>query len=511
MISAKMSLLFLTEKSMILKIIIASAFVVVLLFSLETHSQQVTFLFRHGTYLDEMPIAALETTNGDYVVVARQGIWPPSTNSYNVLFLKLDSDGDSTDSAIIPDPKGNCYINSLIADTGGQFFGVGTFRQSATEMSIWLIKMDENLNLLWEKVYQTNCELLGTVQGFVNSFNELIIYGDGYTGVSTYDDLFILKVSETGDSITCNFYPDAASERTWIMVENQNTGNYLLMIFGRYQINTNSWGQILTVEYDLNITGIDAIPWNLFLYHNLILLNGSLVLSGIKIISQASNALNLLGIVLSDTSYVIQTADTLGSMDPDTLSYPGYISNLDTTISHTLYYGGTFHQDNYLVFSYYDSWILLARYDYNLNLIWQKFYGGDLYYGLWGLRATSDGGCLLLCSTFDDQVQTDERDILIMKVDSNGIITGSDTPPGIRIQDAILCPNPGDAYCVAILAAQQPEATLLIYDLSGRIMLEQQLNQYRTRILTAELPAGTYVYQFLSREKIIGSGKWVKR
>jgi len=149
----------------------------------------------------------------------------------------------------------------------------------------------------------------------------------------------------------------------------------------------------------------------------------NLILSGIKVISHSPHALNMLGIEKVDTSFIILNSDTLGSMNPDTLSYPGYFTNIDISNSSTIYYGGTFHQDNYQVFSYYDSWILLAKFDSNLNLQWEKFYGGDIYYDLWGLRATNDGGCLLLGSTYDDQIQYNERDIIIIKVDSNGVIT----------------------------------------------------------------------------------------
>jgi len=472
-------------------------------------AQSVTFSFCYSTPDDEMPIDALELENGNMIVTARKGIFP---GLYQVLFLTLDPDGDTIQSDILSNPNGTCYINTLIADTAGQFFGIGSYQQSATETSVWLIKMDENLNLLWEKFYHTNCEYMGIVKGFRNSFNELVIFGDGYTGVITSYDLFICKTTTTGDSLAFRFYPDPAIEFSWSMVENTNRGNYYFSNSGKFMINFNANANIISIGYDLNVDTVEMIPGNLFLYNDLMMIGEHILNSGIKILSGPStHLLNLLGIVLSDTSLTMLNADTLGSMDPDTLSYPGYITNLDTNSFGSIYYGGTFNQDNSLFFSYLNSWILLAKYDFNLNLQWQKFYGGDQNYGLWGLMATTDGGCLLLCSTFDDQIQYDERDILVIKVDSNGLITATHDQPMIMTHDAIVYPNPGSDHCVVILGIQHPAAHLCFYDLLGRKVMECPLNQPQSRINTEALPSGTYVYQISADDKPIGTGKWVKK
>jgi hypothetical protein len=98
-----------------------------------------------------------------------------------------------------------------------------------------------------------------------------------------------------------------------------------------------------------------------------------------------------------------------------------------------------------------------------------------------------------------------------MKVDSNGVITGNNYPPLITSQDAILCPNPGSDYCIAILCSQHPDATLFLYDLNGRSIVVKDLHQPKTRINSESMPSGNYIYRFIANGRVIGTGKWVKQ
>ena len=93
-----------------------------------------------------------------------------------------------------------------------------------------------------------------------------------------------------------------------------------------------------------------------------------------------------------------------------------------------------------------DDWIILNNLDSNLNLNWQKFYGGDAFYMLNALKATRDGGCIMLCSRYDELTQYHEYDILILKVDTNGLITTIGEGPSIPVEDVIVFPNPGKDY-----------------------------------------------------------------
>jgi len=50
-----------------------------------------------------------------------------------------------------------------------------------------------------------------------------------------------------------------------------------------------------------------------------------------------------------------------------------------------------------------------------------------------------------------------------------------------------------------------------MFDISGKQILSQTINQANTRINTANLPSGIYIYRYTLNNKIIETGKWVKK
>jgi hypothetical protein len=66
-----------------------------------------------------------------------------------------------------------------------------------------------------------------------------------------------------------------------------------------------------------------------------------------------------------------------------------------------------------------------------LGLEWQRFYGADVYYGLWDILATSDGGCLLGGTQYEWWNNDYHQEIVSIKTDSLGLIPSSDE--GVRI------------------------------------------------------------------------------
>jgi len=480
---------------------------VCLILSWNLSAQSPTFITKYSTLLDEVPTCAIETPNGDFLLAAKQG--DRNIYLYYTLLLKLNSYGDTLKSVILSDSAGCCYIYKIEKSLDGNYFAIGNRQVSIDEMSIWLLKIDENLNILWEKTYKTGCNDLSIVLGFTDYQNNLILYSDGFTGYLTYSDFMVFKVNQDGDSLTSRIYPAPSNQHVWVMIEKPYLNGYYLIIMGRYLINYGTASQIITIDHSLGVTGIDSVPGLLKFYHDAKVIKKNFILSGIKpvFVSEYITA-NELGILKMDTSFTQLENNMLGSLD--TLSYPGYINNLDTISCKNFYYGGTFNQDNNLVLSPNKSWITLAKMDSSLNLLWQKYYGGDLYYGLWALRATSDGGCLLLGSTYDYLTQVNERDIIILKVDSAGVIMSNGLTLIDMLHDAIVFPNPGSDYLVIESGPQIRGAKFRLVNLGGKEVLKSTLTERRTTMDTQSLPQGYYVWQIQYRNKIVEAGKWIK-
>jgi hypothetical protein len=486
-------------------------FILLLLALLCTHnnsfSQTPTFTTKYSTLQDEMPTDAVETADGGFIIAAKQG--DRASYIYHTLLIKINSMGDTVNTRVLSDPDGNCFIFNLHKSDDGNFFGSGSYQVSTTERNIWFIKFDENLNLLFDKKHYSGCQDIDVVLQIRNHAGKIILFGDGYTDDYNSDDIFIYKVTQDGDSLFYRKYLDYGSEWAWSMFENHDLSSYTMTISGEYQIPPNE--QLLVFDSTFNVTSIQGIPNSYHFYYNTMRLGSNFLLTGIKTapLSPPPLFVDKNGIMKLDSSYAILDQSIFGSESEDTLCYPAYMTNLDSADIKNIYYGGTYNQDNNYIFSEKKSWFLLTKLDTNLALKWEKYYGGDSYYGLWSVNATSDGGCLLSGTTFNYFTQNNERDIIIIKVDSNGVVTGTDNLPSPLIHDAIVFPNPG---CDQLnIRTGLKNAIIEFYDESGKFLLRKSLQQGLTTYKMSDFSLGMYYYKILQHDKLKESGKWIRK
>ena len=77
---------------------------------------------------------------------------------------------------------------------------------------------------------------------------------------------------------------------------------------------------------------------------------------------------------------------------------------------------------------------------------------------------------------------------------------------GLKV--AIAYPNPGKDMLNIRTALQN--ARIEIYDLSGKLIHNQQITDNITPITTTSWPSGTYIWKVIANDKEAESGKWVK-
>ena len=155
------------------------------------------------------------------------------------------------------------------------------------------------------------------------------------------------------------------------------------------------------------------------------------------------------------------------------------------------------------------SWFSLTNMDSSLNVRWEKFYGGNAYYVLWGTKATTDGGCLMYGSIYDSATQVNERDIYVIKVNKNGLLGGIDNKSPI-VHDAIVYPNPGSDHLIIESGPQIANAEFRMVSIEGKQVISKDLIERRMMLDTKNLTPGTYFWQIVRNGKAIETGKWVK-
>jgi hypothetical protein len=214
-----------------------------------------------------------------------------------------------------------------------------------------------------------------------------------------------------------------------------------------------------------------------------------------------------LGVFKYNTNYELQKQFTVTS--PDTMYYSGVLNNLDFIDTSNIYFGSfkNYQFDDF--WSTKKSFFQLDNLNSNLDLNWERYYGGDSYYVLYQLKATEDGGALMFGTYYQNGDEgVHEKDLVIMKVNQEGLITSTNNGAEIPIKNAIALPNPGKAY-LELHTGIYP-ATLQLHNFNGQLILEEAIHSNITRINTLELSSGTYIWSLVKEGKVVESGKWLR-
>lgn len=197
----------------------------------------------------------------------------------------------------------------------------------------------------------------------------------------------------------------------------------------------------------------------------------------------------------------------------DTVDFPAPWKGIGLKHQDTIYFGGTRNLNIYNpYFSTQPSWFIIVQTDSALNVRWERFYGGDAYYVMTNVLAAKDGGCFVGGTRFDYLNTTEQqRDLVLLKINSEGLIVGSTETASPLLSEAIVFPNPGKDEMQLRIAHQHPVSLVTLYDLGGKMVLQQQINGWEAAVNTTGLGAGTYIYVITAQTGLHESGKWVKQ
>ena len=196
----------------------------------------------------------------------------------------------------------------------------------------------------------------------------------------------------------------------------------------------------------------------------------------------------------------------------DTSCTQGAFTCIDTTKNgRFIYWGGTY---NFSFvgpsFSLNQAPFILTKLDTAYNVVWQKKYGGDAYNVMFGVLATSDGGCVMYGRRYDYN-NIPKLDAYIIKVDGNGLVT-SETAIPINQESITAFPNPstGQLNFKKETPSVFSRFELTVFDISGKLVFQKKETDLSETIDLSHLSTGNYIYQIKEGERIKAIGKWVK-
>lgn len=317
----------------------------------------------------------------------------------------------------------------------------------------------------------------------------------------THTEIIIFEINQAGELITFK------------NLGNQGSG--IIGVYDLIEIEPNEYRTYTSsslqkaicysneLNSDFEITASYTIPWYLGDLTTVKKTNdSSLIIAGKKTFAKDDYQL---GIIETDLQNNLLKYNDFGKND--TTDYPGNHNTMDFLEIDNIYYGGTSNL-TYPYFSTIPSWLLLNKIDEDLNLKWQKYYGGDACYLLMSILLTQDGGCVLAGSRFDYQTQNQERDVYILKVNEDGLITWARNIPKVT-KEILIYPNPGNDKIY--IKTFKVNLSIELFDSKGHEMIKHKIINQNINLNTSNLNSGVYLYRILNENNIIiETGQWIK-
>jgi hypothetical protein len=472
------------------------------------HAQQPGFLMRLDFGGDDIPGMFLLDDNGNFVGIVN--IAPPTDSFYvhQTTVYKISQFGDTTSLKIAKQDTSlqyHCITRTMSGIDGFILQGLG-FRlgDSAQKKFTVFTRIDDEMNILWEKIYNLNEFYWGYRYFGMELQNEDFLYA-----CSNNNKLHLLKLSPQGDSLAYKRTVSPEAGDLWGLTYNADSTKVLANTEWAYYNGGDSISSAIEIDEEtLDITGhwfypdyfrgpYRSMPYT----DNRMLAGGSL-----QWYHYDEDKFDWLisGYILdSDNNIFRQVHRT----NPDTISRAAEIYGVDYVDPSIIYLGGTHNLQDLI--GQQPSWIYITRLNDTLGVVYEKYIGGDANYVAMNITASPDGGVLITATVHDIGITYFQRDAMIIKLDANGSITGTTENDGIPVSDAIVYPNPGGNQLFVRTALK--DCQLLVFDVSGKLMMTKPIQGLVTSVSMEHLPAGHYPYIVQQQGNKIISGIWIKQ
>ena len=486
--------------------------------ALPTQSQT-TFFKWFPTPEHEVANDITQTAHGDYLIVGEKGETSESLHSF---IMQLNQYGSIVNEIELPCLSGNSRLKTIDKMPGSDhtFLLTGS-RDSVSQNGYYsiltLTVISDSLQIITSKdqISTKGRRYLPWKGKFAGDSNFYLLHQYDSIGGSGAPDIGVSKFDLSFTKISTFHH---AAQNPWYAAQDiffRETDHTIQIFYiGQDMDSKYSLLRILSLSENLDFVASYPGPDQIVTNVSATRLSDSLFfLFGTNTQTLVLPHQHLGCYLLNDSLVVMKTVELYNN--PDTLLYAGRggfnlsLSPETSTAFMTGIYN--FDVDNHN-WQTTPTWIQLLKTDLNLNLIGNNFFGGDAAYVPYSIKPTTDGGTIITGHRFDYNIpQNQQYDLFIIKTDSSGLIVSLAENQKELMSEAILFPNPGSEYCIALLGAQHPSAMLRLFDLRGAVILSMEIRQQQTKIDLPDLAKGIYPYTFEHDGKVIGSGKWVRK
>lgn len=471
---------------------------VIVFFIVDVSAQGSYKLLLHNS-MDQSPGTIIESSNGRIIFSI--------AHPYYTLcdLITIDSNGTIVDSIHSSSDSSYSVIHTLCKLSEDSILGFGYKRDSIDYL--WMILIDNELNILFDTVFWVGGEIDPRyIYAIPNARGNIVV------AFPSYD-------AQTDGSIVL-----VELDNSFEIIQHKNIGNPgggYISVFSlqermplKYEIICNkdfsklsSTGTILDSSF--NIVESIYFPWWFNNNNSSISVNNSTNIYSGRIHKSGQSDFDLVVLKLDSIHSVV---DSLVIPFLNTQEYTGIHNSLSCARPNKIFIGGT--QNISLPNPYFntgDNYLLLTKIDSNLNIYWQKLFGGDACYVLVSMLATSDGGCVLAATRYDEAINDQELDIIILKINSDGLIMSNNKLPEVN-DEIVVYPNPATDKVWIELPNSSNNAHKLeiyLYDFLGRKVSSMPISSSRSQYLLSvqELHRGPYVLHVVQDSWITYSKK----
>ena len=472
---------------------------------------QNTFEIYIGSQQQEYAFNFVLDDDNNYVGIVLKR--PSDTAMQKSYLYKISETGDTV-SKLFSKPDTVLILRDIIiaAKSPVEYLVTGTGYQKDSSSVFWFsyfARLDANLNIIWEKIYQ-----LHHVHDYssIPFYPNLLKLNEGGFLHACYLEprlkMFLFKLSDEGDSLAYRLYEGDSSGMVQDLTYNYDSTAYWLHTHFAHYDPIGPELQCITVDFNLQQTEVKYYPRWL----------------GDHLAAKFHPDRNLIvgsryrGVTYDPTAYIhyimaykldtgFNVLDSCYITDPVPTTRTGSRA-LDFNTPNNIYMCG---EDGAALSTYPISYnhIAIARMDQDLNLIFEKYIGGDANYASASVVASPDGGVLLTCTRYDYLTQYNERDVYVLKLDSSDFTVGNVECPTSNISDAIVYPNPGKD--VINIRTSLRNTYFELYDIHGHLVIRKPINNLITPINSQHIDPGFYTWKIIDRKQVCETGKWIKK
>jgi hypothetical protein len=459
----------------------------------------------------------MEDENGNFLAVGQQRIFNDFNTNSGTLW-RINQQGDTLTRNFIHGADTSTGFTNIFQSEGYYctIFGGITIRNEQTFGFTMILHLDSSLNVV-EKKYFTPMGTIGaSTQVLVKLKESYYCLGNAVTtnGIAQYA---IMKLNQDFNITGFQTYSFNSSGSVY--------GNFSSAIISPDSTQIWAFGYGLTpddqsscdmVVFDtlLNLVEIKPFPvgeyphWSQYINSvtaswisdSTFLTGGSFWYQNYPDPSQFD-----IGFCEFDSSMAYRPVTVFGAND--TIEDGGYFGTFDFIISDSIFFTSTKRTGTGL-YPTTPSWIHVGLLNRNLQPYYQRYFGGDAYYWVHKIIATSDGGALIAGNRYDHLTQGYERDVFFLKVNNEGLVTTAPHEPYCPYLPFSVYPNPGSNYPFIYLASQK--ALLRVFNVSGQLMKTMHLIEGVNQADFSMLPVGSYILSIVNPNGEVFSKRWIK-